>query len=71
MRRAHRRRPGATGGSATTLSSCRTTATGATFAEMTAAEKHAICHRGRAVRAVRAALERAGPAATAYPRPGP
>ena len=44
------RPPGATGASATTRCSCPTTATGRTFAEMSADEKHALSHRGRAFR---------------------
>ena len=44
--------PAATAGSATTPSSCPHEGDGRTFAEMSADEKHAISHRGRAFRAL-------------------
>ena len=47
----------ATQGSGTTPSSSRTRATAARSAEMAADEKHALSHRGRAFRALAAALE--------------
>ena len=43
---------GVSGASATTPSSCPTRVGGRTFAEMTAADKHAVSHRGRAFRAL-------------------
>ena len=44
---------GATAASATTRSSSRLEGDGRTFGEMTADEKHALSHRGRAFRALR------------------
>ena len=50
-------RPVVTAGSGTTRSSHRTGYDGRTFAQMTAAEKHAVSHRGRAFRALAARLD--------------